>query len=548
MKDILIINFKRHGDIFQMGRLISSLKNKHPDSNICILVNKEFESSAKTLGGVKHIYTLDRKRIVNYKKNKIYSDGFSLDQFGKTIKEINKSWNLVINYSNDRISTSLVSYLNKEFKGIRFDTSCNIQYSNEWAVVFNDILTHQKYSPINFNDCYHKMTATEENNSFNSLNVSNEYNKVCHQNFLKLRKSADKNDPKLIAIQLSASNINKMIERQELIELIETLNNRIDIVPILIIAPTTEERSYANKINTQLSKKAVTIEAQFGALPSVLINCDLLITPDTAIKHMADILDVPTIELSMGPSPFLKQGTVNTESLIITPNIKERDFKYGPAACTESQVRNNEIIKANDIIFALEKYYLNNTEIELQNKEISLYQVKQDSLGCFYKNIEGRIDYEIEIERYLSRDFLSRKIERKPISSHGIIESDLNFSSRWLDKAQSELINSSRYVLAAIKATLSKDSVTLDTKLKEINQYFKGTSDYCILPFLFYRAKISNLNTSSMQEIEAILMSLKNDLQIQFEQIKEVSSLIRESRSRFRTESAKELINESRTE
>ncbi len=547
MKDILIINFKRHGDIFQMGRLISSIKNNNPDANITVLINKEFEKSAELLNGVKNIITLDRKKIVSYKKNKIYSNGFALDEFGKTIKEINKSWNLVINYSNDRISTSLASYLNKEFKGIQFDLNCNVKYSNEWAVVFNDVLTQQKYAPLNFNDCYHKMVGIEENNSFNALHVSNEYNKVCHQNFLKMRKAEGKVDPKLVAIQLTASNINKMIERQELINLINKLNSKEDTIPLLVIAPTSDERSYANKINSELEQKAVTIEAQFSALPSVLINCDLLITPDTAIKHMADILDVPTIELSMGPSPFLKQGSTNQESIIITPRVKDRDFAYGPSAHTEKQVRNNEIIKSDDIVYALDKFFLNKDVQKLENSDISIYQVRQDELGAFYKNIEGRLDTEIELERYLSRDFLYRKIERKSLSGHGIVESDLNFTSSWLEQAQGELINSSRHVLAAIKATLAQDTVKLQQKLTEITSYMGHTSDYCALPFLFYRAKINNIENPTLPEVEHILIALKNDLQIQFEQIKEVSNLIRESRSRLRQESTKELLNESRS-
>ncbi|MEH0859971.1 glycosyltransferase family 9 protein [Halobacteriovorax sp. DPLXC-1] len=548
MKDILIINFKRHGDIFQMGRLISSLKYKHPDSNISILINKEFETSAQTLGGIKQIFTLDRKRIVSYKKNKIYSDGFALDEFGKTIKEINKGWNLVINYSNDRISTSLTSYLAKEYKGIKFDTHCNVNYSNEWSIVFNDILTQQKYTPINFNDTYHKMCCLKENNSFNSLNVSNEYNKVCHQNFLKMRKSESKNNPKIIGLQLTASNLSKMIERSELIKLINELNNRVDTIPLLLIAPTSEERNFANKINSELDKKAVTIEAPFTALPSVLINCDILVTPDTAIKHVADILDVPLIELSMGPSPFLKQGTVNPESIIMTPRLKDRDFTYTASVHTEKQVRSNEVIKANDIIYGLEKYYLGFTDAKLENKEISVYRPENDEVGTFYKNIEGRFDAEIEISRYLSRDFILRKVERKSLSSHGIIESNLNFTSSWLEQTQGELIKSSRHVLAAIKTALAKDSQKLNEKLLEMNRYIASASDYCSLPFLFYKAKISNIDNPTIEEIENTLIGLKNDLQIQFEQVKEVSNLIRENRSKIRTESAKDFIHESRSE
>jgi len=62
------------------------------------------------------------------------------------------------------------------------------------------------------------------------------------------------------------------------------------------------------------------------AVASVLMNIDLLVTPDTAIKHIADLTDTPVIEVSLGHAPFLKQGSYNCESLILSDDITTREF------------------------------------------------------------------------------------------------------------------------------------------------------------------------------------------------------------------------------
>ena len=49
MKEVLLLNLKRNGDIFAMGNIIRSMKAQNPDQTISILVLKEFEKAAKTI-------------------------------------------------------------------------------------------------------------------------------------------------------------------------------------------------------------------------------------------------------------------------------------------------------------------------------------------------------------------------------------------------------------------------------------------------------------------------------------------------------------------
>lgn len=70
MKNILIINLKRHGDIISTSHLIRTIRSNHNHAQISLLVYEEFKSSTKIISELDNVFTLNRKEIVSYKKIK----------------------------------------------------------------------------------------------------------------------------------------------------------------------------------------------------------------------------------------------------------------------------------------------------------------------------------------------------------------------------------------------------------------------------------------------------------------------------------------------
>ena len=161
MKEILIINLKRFGDIFAMSNLINSMVTNDSDVKISILVFEEFLAAAKHIKNVSNVYTIDRKEILGYRQNPIFCDGFAFEALFNNLQEAKRvNWNKVINYSNDPISAHLTSYLShtsSEHVGIKISQQRNAIPSSEWDMIFNDVLTSYKHTPLNFVDCYHRM-------------------------------------------------------------------------------------------------------------------------------------------------------------------------------------------------------------------------------------------------------------------------------------------------------------------------------------------------------------------------------------------------------
>ncbi len=105
MKQILIINLRRFGDIIGTTHLIDSIATANPDAKIDLLVFNEFSIAAQNIANIDTIHSIDRIQILQLDSCDYSSEGVALELFLQSIVSIQKStWDSVVNYSNDRIS------------------------------------------------------------------------------------------------------------------------------------------------------------------------------------------------------------------------------------------------------------------------------------------------------------------------------------------------------------------------------------------------------------------------------------------------------------
>jgi ADP-heptose:LPS heptosyltransferase len=558
MKEILLINLKRHGDIFAMGHLIRSLLANNSTAKISLLVFEEFKISAKNLKGISNIYTIDRQKILTYKKNRIFSDGFALNQFENELRPIVQGqWDIVYNYSNDRVSTHITSYLKSrtiKHQGIRFNELCNVEYSNEWAIVFNDIITELKYSPINFVDNYNMIAGTEADNSTFILKTKKEYNESAFRNFKDIRETAKDGGIKVIGIQLTASHQNKTLNNETLIELIDHLYVSERYFPVLLIAPTERERELVSTINSEFNNSLISIEADFLALSSVMMNLDLLITPDTSVKHVADLCKTPTVEISLGESPLFKQAITNEDSVIITPLVTTRSFVKAEVDGSLELSNQNNLIKADDILQAVE-YILEGDEIYNLSNGLTIYQPTKDELGTRYSYLAGNYDDIAEIERLMSRSYLMKRFDIADV--HGILSEvtilDRRYIKYWVESRKQDMTDLSKALLSTLRALLQNDQSTRSTQLflknlTNLCSFCDIESEFMRIPLLRFRARLEAVNSSNVQqsakEVEQLLYELKADFQHQVDLVKMLQAEVQTDSGLFRKDLAERVQHE----
>ena len=222
--------------------------------------------------------------------------------------------------------------------------------------------------------------------------------RLAHQNFSQIKKNQfiEPSEVKVIGIQLKASTSEKEIGTTELHRVINALLDIPQYVPVLLVAPTEDETAYAEELNNHFGNSLVSIEFDFKAAPSVLNNLDLLVTPDTSIKQLGDILGIPMIEVSQGPSPFLKQGLTGVGNFILTRVASSRDFSVN-LNTKEDKISGDDIFQSIRIALG----HAQSSEIHL-GQNITLYKCDSNSGKIEYTPICGDVDYWYELSRYTS--------------------------------------------------------------------------------------------------------------------------------------------------
>lgn len=537
MKKILIINLRRIGDVYTTGHLINSLVATSGNA-VSLLVYKESAKAAINLKNVTNLHLIDRKEIITLKTNKLFSDGFALEQLFTQLREIkNQKWDEIVNYSNDMVGAYICSYLRNSSEkviGVHFNKNRNIITDNDWELLFNDILPVVEYAPLHFVDCYHKMLGISHNREGENLITSSNHNATAFSNISSIRKNlgTSESTTKIVGIQLKTSDLAKDIPEETILELLSLFKGTPELIPILLIAPTEEERKYADEINEKFNNEIAVVEADLQAIASVLMNIDILITPDTAIKHIADLTETPVLEVSLGYAPFLKQGSYSLGSLILTDIIIERNFtKTG----NPKSIKTN--IKAQDIMSSILYFFTKAKNIRPRlSNDVTLYTCSFDQLGARYTVVAGSVNAQAEIQRLMSRQLINVVYDHNESAE---IYSDItDFGSSaatiWCKNEKSNLTNVMKDLLGTLRSLIQsqenrKNSKDFVLNLGKLISYSES-STIMQIPVMMFKTKIESINAKTFEEnakeVEILLYELKSDIQKVLQCIKQLEDKI----------------------
>jgi hypothetical protein len=432
------------------------------------------------------------------------------------------------------VGANLCSYLEKcsqNVVGVHFNEQRNVVTQNLWEIIFNDVLTSVHQSPIHFVDCYHKM--------LNSPLVEN-HDKVkfndTHFNTTKEQLTAIKNtvatdgvSPKTVGIQLATSSTTKNINESTLVEFIKLLNQIGEFIPLILIAPTNEERTLANQLNSHFDNELIVVEADLNALASVVANIDLLVTPDTVTKHVADLTNTPCIEISMGEAPFLKQGTYRDGSFVLTDAISRRCFKADTTFVTN--------IKAKDIFASVLYHFSNSKNIKpVLSDDVTLYRATHNQNGTNYVPVAGTIEFNSEILRLMSKQYINTltNSEESETLYTDILSLGSTAVSTWcqgekviVTEIMKDLLGTLRSLLQSVET--KRNSREFVMNLGRLMNHCETTSVSQIATLVF-KTKIESINAKSFEEnakeVETLLYELKANLQKNLSCIKSLEDKI----------------------
>ena len=562
MKNILIINLKRLGDIYQGLHLVNSIYKSSPESKIYYLIFEEFKQVADCFPNIQKTFTIPRKKIITFYKNPIYSMGLGINELEKSLRPIiDHSWDNIINFSKDLTSTYITSYISKStsshFSGIRFSDKQTIEYSNFWANLYNDVLSSDFPSPFNAIDTIHLQSNLVFSYEKSKVQTNIQYDEIVINNF-NILKSSNKSLKKILGFQITSSKKEKEIPFKIITQLLQMYLDTSDLLPIILIAPNDEERSMANKINQVLSKKIINIEADLTALPSVIKELDIVITPDTLVKHVCDIVGTPCLEISLGPAPLFLQGTSNPKSRILSYRTDKRHFSYKN---NSDDFLDRKLLSPQDI-FQCSKLVLGDLDknsIFDQKTQWSLYSPIKDEFGTFLVNESGFINPDFELRRVFSRQIIlkiSKKTPSEKILEYIINNFNEDVIKSWIKNEKAGVINLTKSILSVLRFLIQAQEN--ETKSSLFIKSLGHLLDHCYdnklatVLVLIFRGQLETISTgpkkNNFKEVENIIYKLKNYAQITMICLEELETMVAHKKQIYKANASKTSIAKAHTQ
>ena len=554
MKKILIINFKRHGDIFFSSQIAASIKAQHPFSQVELICYKEFEQSAKTVSLFNNIHLVDRKKISFLYRTKNFSKALALDTFYNDIYEaITTQWDWVVNLSNDKTSSFISSLLSSQkYTGIKFNSKALIDSDSPETNFLNEVVSQKKVTP-HLVDIFCATTKTPFYKTTNSIKIRDEDTKLVYKNFNDIRNAVGASYCKIVGIQFFSSNQTKNLSEKTLKKLLTRFCGGSDYFPIVLVSKDKKEHEIINRVNKSLDNKIVTIESDFRALASVLQQVDILITVDSAAKHLADMMDTPTIEISAGAAPVYQQSSIKEGNIVLSPLISCRPCKLSEGCNNQAFLECHQLFSAEDIFNCVELSFGEDIRRLEFSPTTTIYRVEYGETGHYLHPIAGSVEAFEFLDYFFSRLFL-----RNLNNDDEVIRTDrVNFIPKtdfenWKASQKHDIALFTKDLLRSIrllKEVYTSKTTNTEPFIKSLQKIFDHSQKGQVVSIIsqMLRGEVENVYSSDLKEnlksIEKSLFLAKNRIKNSLKNIELISvSYERDHKTPSKADSSIEVI------
>jgi ADP-heptose:LPS heptosyltransferase len=380
MKQVLIINITRMGDLVQMGALLSRLQEEWPGVAVDLVVDRRFAPIAGMLKGLQDVIAFDFHTLIDESRaavkdvTALYRD---VAAWAKPLLE--RRYDRVINLTFNQPSALLAGYIGaSDIRGARSAWDGGMVVDNPWMAYFCDFHQFRRLNRFNLVDVY--ALGGSGPGAFSPLQL------LIAEEARAWARQALHEAPDWIAVQAGASDSMKAW-RPHLFGLTLACLSKQWHGGIVFIGSTEEEAAIAEV--TQVYKKAggqnqvknMAGRTTVSQLAGLLAECRVLLTNDTGPMHVSVAAGTPVIDLSVGHVDFQETGPYGPGHWVVQPDLE-------CAPCGFEQICAHHACKDRilpDFVGDLLLHVLKNTPCASRESGMRLYQsgVDEDGLGTF---------------------------------------------------------------------------------------------------------------------------------------------------------------------
>lgn len=380
MKQVLILNITRMGDLIQMGALLNRLQEEWPGAAVDLVVDRRFAPIAALLKGLRHVIPFDFHALIDESRAAV-KDVISLYQdvnvWVKPLTE--RRYDRVINLTFSRPSALLASAIGaREIRGARSAWDGGMVVDNPWMAYFCDFHQFRRFNRFNLVDVY--ALGGSGPGSFTPLHITipDEARAWARQTLA--------GSSQWVAVQAGASDVMKAW-RPHLFGLSLARLSQQWHGGLVFIGSSEEETTIAEVMRVyreaggRNSVKNLAGRTTLSQLAALLAECRSLLTNDTGPMHIGVAAGTSVIDLSVGHVDFQETGPYGAGHWVIQPELD-------CAPCGFDQVCPHHACKdriSPDLVADLLLHVLKGAPSPSQASGARLYRsdVDEDGLGTF---------------------------------------------------------------------------------------------------------------------------------------------------------------------
>lgn len=401
---ILVVSLLRLGDIIQQEPLLRGLREKHPEAEIHLLMNRQFAGVEKVLHGVVDKYVhFDRETLQRGLGESGFNIFYSYSILAEWVRSLNgERYDLAYNFTHNKLSAYLLGALEiPEKRGLYQAEGRFRGLDNRWLRYFNDRFSGSAKSLFHYVEL-----------------LGNSFNLPVQPQAAGVRKKSKK-----ILFQCLTSQAVKNWGLDNFLELKETIEKALVDYKVQILGAPFERETLA----AVFAENDLLI-CDLAEARKHLQDCALLVTGDTSIKHLAAQMGVPLVELVLGTSDAVKTGAYSENARILTEEINVQNVftAVWDELSGEQQRVENTVASLEKAVW---KLYLDKADQDSQPRYVEmLHQLMQahqekslsQALIGFQERSQVYLTWQKRIAAAMpSRDFLAK---RKNVSASDVAE------------------------------------------------------------------------------------------------------------------------------
>lgn len=405
MKNVLIINLTRMGDLIQTTPVMTGLKDVYPDVKITLLINSAFAEICNYIPFVDRLISFNMDGFIVGGRGEFPGLVSKYRYMEETLTDINRvEYDCVINFTHTTVSAAIMSLIRaKEFRGFIADNKGHSLIKHPWLRYFFNIVPGRIYNPFHLCDIYIKAGGAVPIEKGLFLEVPED---VFDTARTELRKAGITDGDFVIGFQPGASDRHKMWATERYAELARRLTGRLGAK--VLVFGSTGERALGEEIKMGVGGDIINMagKTSLKELAAFLKCCNLLVSNDSGTMHIATAVGTRVVGISLGAAYFRETGPYGKGHVVIVSDVPCHPCSFH-VKC-QDMICNDSI--SVDGVFRVIEMIKNDTR--LKEVDDSPFWEGMQVYETLFSD-DGLLEYAPMIKRPVTRDNFFRHLYRQ---------------------------------------------------------------------------------------------------------------------------------------